>query len=117
MSDYSSNSKRIFKNTAVLYVRMIVVMLISLYTSRIILKALGVEDFGLYNVVGGVVGLLSFFNTTMAKATQRFLNVAMVRNDMSLGGIFSSSITVHIIFALLFLLLGETIGLWFLKKI
>ena len=102
-----TNSKRIFKNTIILYVRMIIVLLISLYTSRIILKALGVDDFGLYNVVGGVVGVLTFFNGTMSKATQRFLNVAMVKTDTSLGSIFASSITVHLLIAIVFFILGE----------
>lgn len=111
-----SNTKRIAKNTIVLYVRMIVVMLITLYTSRVVLKALGVDDFGLYNVVGGVVGLLTFFNRTMEKSTQRFLNVSMVKGADSVGSIFSSSITVHVLFALAFLLLGETVGLWFLNE-
>lgn len=110
-----SNTKRIAKNTLVLYVRMIVVLLITLYTSRIVLKALGVEDFGLYSVVGGVVGLLTFLKGTMLKSTQRFLNVAMVKGDESLSGIFASSITVHLMFVGLFLLLGETVGLWFLN--
>lgn len=114
-SEKSSNNKRIFRNTVVLYVRMIVVMFISLYTSRLVLKALGVEDFGLYNVVGGVVGLLTFFNTTMAKTTQRFLNIAMVKSENSLSSIFSSSITVHLMIAVLFLFLGETLGLLFLN--
>ena len=109
------NSKRIAKNTLVLYVRMIVVLFITLYTSRIVLKALGVEDFGLYSVVGGVVGLLTFLKGTMLKSTQRFLNVAMVKGDDSLSGIFASSITVHLLFAGLFLFLGETVGLWFLN--
>ena len=116
MASNNKNSKRIIKNTAILYVRMIVVMMISLYTSRIVLQALGVNDFGLYNVVGGVVGLLTFFNTTMAKATQRFLNVEMVKSDKSLSDIFSSSITVHLIIALLFFCLCETLGLWFLDN-
>lgn len=115
MNQATTNSKRIFKNTIVLYIRMIGVMLIGLYSSRVILQALGVEDFGLYNVVGGVVGLLSFFNTTMAKTTQRFLNVAMVKGEQSLASIFSSSITVHLMFVALFLILGETLGLWFLN--
>lgn len=115
MNANSSNNKRIFKNTFVLYVRMIVVMLIGLYTSRVILKALGVDDFGLFNVVGGVVGLLSFFNTTMAKTTQRFLNVAMVKGKESLSSIFASSITVHLMFSFLFFTLGEIIGSWFLN--
>ena len=110
-----SNTKRIAKNTIVLYIRMIVVMLIALYTSRVLLKALGVDDFGLYNVVGGVVGLLTFFNRTMEKSTQRFLNVSMVKGDDSVSSIFSSSLAVHVLFAIAFLVLGETIGLWFLN--
>lgn len=114
-NDRTSNTKRIAQNTIVLYVRMIVVMLIGLYTSRILLKALGVDDFGLYNVVGGVVGLLTFFNRTMEKSTQRFLNVSMVKGDESVSNIFSSSLTVHILFALAFLIIGETVGLWFLN--
>lgn len=115
IQESSSKTKRIAKNTLVLYVRMVIVMLISLYTSRVVLKALGVDDFGLYNVVGGVVGLLTFFNGTMSKSTQRFLNVSMVKGDDSLGSIFSSSITIHLIIAAVFLLLSETFGLWFLN--
>lgn len=115
MSGKAENTKRIAKNTIILYIRMVIVLLISLYTSRVILKALGVDDFGLYNVVGGVVGLLTFFNGTMAKSTQRFLNVAMVKSKESVSRIFESSITVHLLFAGVFLLLGETIGLWFLN--
>lgn len=95
---------------------MIFVMLISLYTSRVVLQALGVDDFGLFNVVGGVVGLLTFFNRTMEKSTQRFLNIAMVKgDDGDLEEIFASSVTVHLLIAGLFLLMGETIGLWFLN--
>ena len=115
MSATSSNTKRIAKNTVILYVRMIVVMVITLYTSRVLLKALGVDDFGLYNVVGGVVGLLTFFARTMEKSTQRFLNVSMVEGSESLRGIFASSITIHLLFALLFLCVSETVGLWFLN--
>lgn len=111
----TSNNKRIFKNTVVLYIRMIVVLFISLYTSRFVLKALGVDDFGLYNVVGGVVGLLTFFNGTMLKASQRFLNIAMVKGSNTLRDIFSSSVTVHVIIAIVFLIFSETIGLWFLN--
>lgn len=115
MAEISANNKRIFKNTIVLYIRMIVVLLITLYTSRVVLKALGIDDFGLFNVVGGVVGLLTFFSDTMSKATSRFLNFAMVRDNSSIGNIFASSITVHILVAIVFLLLGETVGLWFLN--
>ena len=91
-------------------------MLVSLYTSRVVLQALGVDDFGLFNVVGGVVGLLTFFNRTMEKSTQRFLNIAMIKgDDEDLERIFASSVTVHLLISGLFLLFGETIGLWFLN--
>ena len=116
MASNSDNNKRIAKNTIILYLRMIFVMLVSLYTSRVVLHALGVEDFGLFNVVGGVVGLLTFFNRTMEKTTQRFLNIAMVKGDSTLSSIFASSITVHLLIAVLFLFAGETIGLWFLNS-
>lgn len=109
-----SNTKRIAKNTVILYIRMVIVMLISLYTSRIVLKVLGVDDFGLYGVIGGVVGLFAFIKTSMAKATQRFLNVEMVQSDGDLKAVFRSSWTIHIIIALVILILAETIGLWFL---
>lgn len=115
MESAKSKNKRIFKNTVVLYIRMVVVMFLSLFTARIVLKALGVDDFGLFNVVGGVIGMMTFFKTTMAKTTQRFLNVSMVDGDRSLSDIFASSITVHLLFSLLFLLLCETLGLWFLN--
>ena len=110
-----SNTKRIAKNTVVLYIRMIVVMLISLYTSRIVLQALGVDDFGLYGVIGGVVGLFAFFKRSMEKATQRFLNVEMVAQDGDLRTVFRTSWTIHILLSILILLFAETIGLWFLN--
>lgn len=116
MSNYtSSNTKRIAKNTIVLYIRMIVVLLITLFTSRLILQALGEEDFGLYSVVGGVVGFLSFFQSMMTKSTQRFLNTSMVKGDGELSSIFASSITVHLLIVAIVLVLGETVGLWFLN--
>ena len=111
----TSNTQRIAKNTLVLYIRMVIVLFITLYTSRILLKALGVDDYGLYSVVGGVVGLLTFFNGTMSKATQRFINVSMVKGDDCLYTIFSSSVTIHILIAIAFLILGETLGLWYLN--
>ena len=75
-----SSNKRIAKNTIALYIRMIVQMVIGLYTSRVILNALGVNDFGIYNVVGGVVVLFSFINSAMASSTQRFLNFYLLCN-------------------------------------
>ncbi len=114
-SEQTGNKKRIAKNTVVLYIRMIVVMFISLYTSRIVLKALEVDDFGLYGVIGGVVGLFSFLKTSMGKATQRFLNVEMVAEGGDLKAVFRTSMTIHFLIAIVLLVLAETIGLWFLN--
>lgn len=111
----TDNKKRIAKNTVVLYIRMIVVMLITLYTSRVVLKALGVDDFGLYGVIGGVVGLFAFLKTSMGKATQRFLNVEMVAEGGDLKKVFRTSMTIHFLIAIVILILAETIGLWFLN--
>ena len=110
-----SNTRRIAKNTIVLYIRMVIVLLITLYTSRIVLQALGVDDFGLYGVIGGVVGLFAFLKTSMGKATQRFLNVEMVDEQGDLKAVFRTSWTIHVIIAAVILILAETIGLWFLN--
>lgn len=99
-----------------LYFRMFVTMAISLYTSRVVLNTLGVEDFGIYNVVAGVVGMLSFLNSAMAVATQRFLSFELGRKDfIQLKKIFATSVNIHILIALVVLVLAETIGLWFLN--
>ncbi len=99
-----------------LYIRMLLLMVVSLYTSRIVLNTLGVEDYGIYSIVGGVVILLSFFNNAMSIATQRFLTFELGRNNLFLlKRTFSMSINVHLGIALLILLLSETIGLWFLN--
>lgn len=117
MTDNSQNNKRIAKNTLMLYIRMILTMLVSLYTSRVILKALGVEDFGLYNVVGGVVVLFTFINNAMVTSTQRFLNFEIGRNDIEEAQkVFSASLNIHFLIAGIFFLLAETVGLWFLNK-
>lgn len=116
MTDTSQNNKRIAKNTLLLYVRMLLLMVISLYTSRVVLNALGVDDYGIYNVVGGIVVLLAFLNNAMAGSTQRFLNFEMGTQDSdALRRVFSTSIHIHVIVALVVLILGETIGLWFLN--
>ena len=117
MSSNQANTTRIAKNTVVLYIRMIVVMLIALYTSRIVLKALGVEDFGLYNVIGGVVALFSFLRSSMEQATQRFLNFEMGKPDGDLSKVFRVSLTIHLLFAALALVLGETVGLLLVNKV
>lgn len=111
-----NNNKRIAKNTMLLYIRMILTMLVSLYTSRVVLNTLGVNDFGTYNVVGGVVTMLTFFNGAMAAATQRFLSYEIGLNDMvQLRKTFNAAQNIHIIIAILVFVLAETLGIWFLK--
>lgn len=116
-STSSQNNRRIAKNTLMLYFRMILTMIVSLYTSRVILNTLGVEDFGIYNVVGGIATMLSFFNGAMSSATQRFLSYDIGLGDMSkLRNTFNASLIIHICIALFIFILGETIGLWFVKS-
>ncbi len=99
-----------------LYFRMLVTMLVSLYTSRIVLEVLGIEDFGIYNVVGGFVVMFGFLNSAMSTATQRYFAYEIGRNDQrKLHDIFNMSINIHIIIALLIVLLAESLGLWFLN--
>lgn len=111
-----SNNKRIAKNTIFLYIRMLILMLVSLYTSRVVLAALGVEDYGIYNVVGGIVVLFTFINNAMITSTQRYLNFELGKNDLQQAKkVFSVSLNIHIFIALIVLLLAETVGLWFLN--
>lgn len=109
------NNKRIAKNTLFLYFRLIITMAVSLYTSRIVLKVLGVEDYGIYNVVGSAVAMFSFLNGTMASATQRFLSFEIGKGDYkALTKVYSITIQIHLLLALIILILAETLGLWFL---
>ena len=112
-----SNSTRIAKNTFFLYLRSFFVLLISLYTSRVVLKVLGVEDYGIYNVVGGVIGMLSFLNSSMAATYQRYFNYEMgKKNYEGVSNLFKSSLSVQLIYALIIVVIAETIGLWFLDN-
>lgn len=112
----SQNNKRIAKNTAMLYFRMLLTMAVSLYTSRIVLNTLGVEDFGIYNVVGGFVTMFGFLNSAMASATQRFLAFEIGRKDtIQLRNVFSMSVNIHFLIAIFILILAETVGLWFVN--
>ena len=114
MTDNSANNKRIAINTILLYIRMLFTMVISLYTSRVILQVLGADDFGIYNVVGGVVVLFSFLTNAMTSSTQRFLNYNFgLKNESKVSHIFNVSILTHFTIFLLVLLLSETVGLWF----
>ena len=99
--EINNRTNRLAKNTFILYIRAFVVMLIALYTSRVFLKALGVEDYGLYNVVGGVVTLFAFLRTSLSKSTQRFLNVAMASSDNRTRDVFKVSMTIYLGIAIL----------------
>lgn len=117
VSDTSANNKRIAKNTLLLYVRTLFIMLITLYTSRVILNTLGVSDYGIYNVVGGVVAMFGFINGSMSSATQRYITFALGKGDMkNQQKVFSTALQIHFLIAILILLLGETVGLWFLYE-
>ena len=113
----SSNNRRLAKNTIILYIRMIVVMFITLFTSRIILQALGVDDFGIYNVVGGVVTMMAVVNNAMAVSTQRYLTFELGKGDMQqFKKVFCTCMTIYMVLALLLVLLAETVGLWFVNS-
>lgn len=112
----SANTKRIVKNTLMLYIRMFVMTIITLYTTRIVLKALGIQDFGIFNVVGGIVIMISFLNTAMTLSVNRFLAYELGRKDqLKLKNVFNISVTIHFFIALVVLIIAETIGLWFLN--
>ena len=117
MSETSSANKRIAKNTLVLYVRMLFTMGISLFTSRVVLQTIGVEDYGISSVVGGVISMFTFINAAMVSSTQRYLNFELVRGDANqLRSVFSTSLQIHALIALAIIVLSETVGLWFLNE-
>lgn len=112
MEQISSN-KTIAKNTIFLYGRMLFNLVVSLYTSRVVFQILGVTDMGVFQVVAGIITLFTFFNGGLAAATSRFLAFELARDNTSrFQRTFSASLNVHILFAVIVLLLGETIGLW-----
>ena len=116
MSNTSDNNKRIAKNTVYLYIRMFVMMAVGLFTSRVVLDALGAADYGINNVVGGVIVLFSFLNSALTSATQRFLNFFMGKGDKEkVRAVFSMSMTMYIVLSIVIVILGETLGLWFLN--
>lgn len=111
-----TNNKTIAKNTFFLYVRMLLYIAVSLYTSRVVLQTLGVEDFGIYGVVGGIVMMFNFLNSSMSGATSRFITFALGKGDeKEVSETFSSALLVQCGLALVILLLAETVGLWFLE--
>lgn len=116
MSQTAENNKRIAKNTLLLYIRTLFIMLVTLYTSRVVLKTLGVEDFGIYNVVGGVVAMFSMLSGSLSAAITRFITYELgTGNREKLTKIFSSAVTIQLGIAVLIALIAETVGVWFLN--
>ena len=113
----SSSNKTIAKNTIFLYFRMMLTMIISLYTSRVILQVLGVDDYGIYQAVGGIVGFLSFLNNALSTGSSRFITFGLGENNLQkLKNIFSTTLTAHICLAVIIVILAETAGIWFLHN-
>ncbi len=111
------NNRRILKNTIALYGRMLLSMAMSLYTSRVVLNALGINDYGIYGLIGSIVVLFSFLNSTMSGATSRYLTVELAKNNYTrLHHTFSTALLLHIGIAVIVLILAETIGLWLLLE-
>lgn len=110
------NKKRVMKNTLLLYLRMGVMMLVALYTSRVVLAALGVDDYGIYNVVGGVVTMFSMVTIALSVSVRRFLNVEMAKEDGNLQEMLQTSVIAMIILAVVILVIMETVGIWFVNN-
>ena len=109
-----SDNKRIAKNTLFLYFRMLLIMGVSLYTSRVVLRTLGVEDFGIYNAVGGIVTMFSFLNGSLGAATSRYITFELGRKDyVRLNNIFNAALLTHVFIGIIIVILAETVGLWF----
>ncbi|WP_429066301.1 lipopolysaccharide biosynthesis protein [Aeromonas veronii] len=112
----SDNNRRIVKNTLFLYFRMLLTLGVTLYTSRVVLNNLGVEDFGIYNVVGGVVTMMAFLSGAMSSATQRFFSFELGRNNLEqLAKMFKMSLNIHWLIVLIFILVAQTLGGWFVN--
>lgn len=114
-SESQSNNKRIAKNTIFLYFRAILIMAISIFTSRVVLQVLGVNDYGIQNVVGGFVGMFSILSSSLVNASQRFISYELGKQNPLLNNVFCGTVTIHVFLALLLLVLFESFGLWFLN--
>ena len=112
----SDNNKRIAKNTLLLYLRLILTMGVGLFTSRVVLNTLGVEDYGVYNVVGGVVAMFALFTGSLSAAISRFLTYELGKGNVTkLNVVFSTSVTIQLVLAIVVCLLAEVGGVWFLN--
>ena len=111
------NNKRIARNTMLLYIRMLIMMIVSLYTSRVVLEVIGVTDYGIYNVVGGIVSMLGFLNSSMSNAVQRFLSFEMGKGaDGKVSHIFNIAMLAHLFIAIVVLIILEIAGTWYLNN-
>ena len=112
-----NNNKIIVKNTIFLYVRSVIILLITLYTTRVVLRALGIEDYGVLNVVGGFVSMFAFLNASMTKAIQRFFNFAKGKDDpQNISNIYTTSLLIQALLAVVVVAVIETVGLWALNN-
>ena len=104
-----NNNKQIAKNTLFMYFRMFVTMTVSLYTSRVVLRTLGVEDYGLYNVIGGIIAMFGFINGAMTNTTSRFITVSLAKDNLAKQNqIFNLASLIHLVIALLIFIAGES---------
>lgn len=111
----SPDNIRIVKNTGILYVRMLILMFLGFYTSRVVLNSLGVVDYGVYNVVGGIVAVFSILTTAMSGTTQRYITIALGENNINkLKETFSVGLSIHLIISLILFICIEILGLYFL---
>ena len=117
MTDTIVNNKRIAKNTLLLYFRMIIIMFVSLFTSRVVLDALGEVDYGIYNVVGGIVTMFSVISSSLSNSISRFITYELgTGNTENLKRVFSTSVNIQFILAIIICLLCEIFGVWFLNE-
>lgn len=114
----TENNKRIAKNTMYLYIRMLFVMTVSLYASRVVLQGLGASDFGIYSVISGIVLLLGFFRSSLSNSTQRFLSVYLAKSDIVTSNkVFNTSVYIFFIFSVILFVLAESVGVWYVNKV
>lgn len=117
MSDNSFKSKRILKNTAFLYIRMLFLLFVTLYTSRVLLDKLGFEDFGIFNLVGGLASMFVFFSSSLVNATQRFLNIELSKGDIDKANvILNQHLILYVVIAFLVVVVSEIFGVWFIRN-
>lgn len=118
MQNHSENTKRIAKNTMMLYIRMLFSMVVSLFTTRVVLDTLGANDYGIYNLVGGVVALMGMVTTLLSTGTSRFITIALGKNNVTeIKHTFAASLTIHLILAFIIFIVGEVCGPWLVDRL